>query len=340
MVRVINPVEDQEVVSTYLGLAIRDDVNTDAQMSRFMENIEEEVEFRALTLEEQRVMEDEQFASELAELFDLDESFIQGEGHEAALELIDLIADTSVEGQKEDLESILEGTIRDPQVTYASFEQFELKEKVDLLDEEFKERSTRKFKSLIKEQNDEIEPDESMGARTYSGKSDSMFDEIRENGHTNFTSGSSIFGNSSSGTRKETVDNTTTATTTVFDREKREKQLKNMYSHGAQSMRNMAFSGREKVKKKKKRNHFGKKRFSVKNVWGSVKEWFHSDESILLSKIGVMLCLETGMAIITKQHEFEGTGQMLAFLGMMLGVFYISREIRAEGFDPRKMSMV
>lgn len=340
MVRVVNSGVEQKERDPYLGIALRDAVNADIQMNKFLEDVEER-DYAPLSREEQLAMEDEIFARELAEMFELDPDSI-GEGHEDHIALIESIADQAYEGVVDTIEELTKtGQLKDPDVRRASIEEHTVGTKQALLDEEFEERSSKKFESLVKQRPIEgAHNEEPVHERMFQSKPDSLYDEIRENGHTDFTS-KSRSGYGAYETREEKVSSQyNSSTTTVFDREKREKQTKDMYSRGANSMRNMAFSGREKVKKKKKRNPYGKKRFSIKNVWKSTKEWFHSDEAVLLSKIGVMLCLETGMAIVTKQHEFEGTGQMLAFLAMMLGVFYISREIRAEGFDPRKVSMI
>lgn len=77
--------------------------------------------------------------------------------------------------------------------------------------------------------------------------------------------------------------------------------------------------------------------------WGSgkkswkrkIKSFFKSKKANVLLKTGMLMTLQLGMAMVGKKYKFEGAGQTAAFLGMMMGVFYLTRELAEDGFDPR-----
>ena len=80
----------------------------------------------------------------------------------------------------------------------------------------------------------------------------------------------------------------------------------------------------------------------VETGWGGKPSWkrkfknfFKSKKASILLKTGMLMTLQLGMAMIGKKYEFEGAGQMAMFLGMMMGVFYLTRELAEDGFDPR-----
>lgn len=63
--------------------------------------------------------------------------------------------------------------------------------------------------------------------------------------------------------------------------------------------------------------------------------FLRSKKAKILSKTALLMSLQLGMAVVGKKYEFQGMGQMVTFLGMMMGVFYLTRELVEDGFDPR-----
>lgn len=82
---------------------------------------------------------------------------------------------------------------------------------------------------------------------------------------------------------------------------------------------------------------FAAGKFRFKNLWGNVKKWFKTRQARVIVKFGIAITFEMAMAMLAGKREFEGNGQMLAYLGMIMGAFIISNELMKEGFDPRKV---
>lgn len=160
-------------------------------------------------------------------------------------------------------------------------------------------------------------------------------------------SGSTIIDSdySSSKTRTKTSSNTESTSFThgkpVANDEENQKRRAQLYEHGTKQMLDMIYNGPKKQKKEKERRRFGRKeKFSFKGLWKKTKAWFSSEEAAVMAKIGAMLCLQTGMAIMTKRLDFDNGLQAVTFIGMMLGVFYVGNEVRAEGFDFRRLNFM
>ena len=75
-------------------------------------------------------------------------------------------------------------------------------------------------------------------------------------------------------------------------------------------------------------------------MWSRTKEWFNSDEGTIMLKVGAFISLETALGIMTKKFEFDGALQAVSFIGMMLGVFAIGRELSVEGLNPKNYGLV
>lgn len=174
----------------------------------------------------------------------------------------------------------------------------------------------------------------SKKTETSSGyRSSSIFDESRS------TSSSS----SSNGFRSTKAKTETTGykkqESMDADYELRQEKRGKYQEMVSAKMLDVVYTGKEKKKvPRKNRMYGGKEKFSLKGLWNKTKEWFHSDEAVLGAKIGAMLCLQTAMAVTSKRLEFDGALQALTFVGMSLGVFFVGREVRSEGFDARRFA--
>lgn len=114
-----------------------------------------------------------------------------------------------------------------------------------------------------------------------------------------------------------------------------------LFALSSTQMMNLAMNGERKAKKKKEKSRFGgKEKFSFKSLWNKTKAWCSSKEAAVMGKICAALCLQTGMAMMTKRIEFDGKLQMLSFIGMSMGIFVVAREARAEGFDIRNLGFM
>jgi hypothetical protein len=131
------------------------------------------------------------------------------------------------------------------------------------------------------------------------------------------------------------------------------------YSGGGYTQPNKSASGDGKVKDPKRLNEDvgfiaskvqdvaaqkvnGWKEKAQETGWGGKPSWkrrirnfFRTKKARILLKTGMLMTLQLGMAIVGKKYEFEGMGQAAMFLGMMMGVFYLTRELVEDGFDPR-----
>jgi hypothetical protein len=209
--------------------------------------------------------------------------------------------------------------------------EFSINDKDPLLKQDFKEKSERIIQKLVLEEKQ----------KTESSSRSSIFDDAREETRRSSTVNDPWAGVSNSGTRTTTA--TTTTTVNPTDTAQRDKEYARNMADGANAMRNFVYNGPTKAKKKKvsQPHHFGgKKKFSLKGALSTVRNWLSSDEAVLLCKVGVALCLETALAVVTKQRSFDGPGQTLGYIGMMLGVFYIGSELKASGYDQRRLAMI
>lgn len=82
---------------------------------------------------------------------------------------------------------------------------------------------------------------------------------------------------------------------------------------------------------------FAGKKFRSKNLWHNVKSFLRTNKARAIVKFGIMISFEMMMAILAGKREFDGNGQMLAYLGMVMGAFIIGNELIKEGYDPRKI---
>lgn len=212
--------------------------------------------------------------------------------------------------------------------------EFEVNTDDPLLQTDYKEKSERIIKKLL------VDEDKKTESRSHS----SIFEEAKQES-ARFASSSSTdnsFGRSSTGTRTASAT-TTTTTHTVHNNEQREKEVHALYADGADRMRNLVANGPvwKAEKKQTQPHHFsGKKKFRFKNMVSAAKSWLSSNKADAIFKVGIAVCLETALAVITKQRSFDGPGQTLGYIGMMLGVFYIGSELRSIGYDQRRLAMI
>jgi hypothetical protein len=82
------------------------------------------------------------------------------------------------------------------------------------------------------------------------------------------------------------------------------------------------------------------KSWGKKGWWRRTKEFLGGKKGRIMIKFGALLALQLGMAVIGKKYSFDNLWQASGFLCMMLGTFFITKELHAEGFDPRGVGIL
>jgi hypothetical protein len=332
MARIIGN-ERKHTESSY-SLARMEDVDIDNLKRKYMENIKNgSLPSDERTVTEIQASEDAVKLTEFADFFELEgvdvdpmtdnplDAMVQISNmmEEGAQEL-DIVVQTQRENAIE--ENAAEGI--------EQIKEFAVNDGDPLLASDFKEKSERIIQKLVVEDKKKTESSTS-----------SVFEEARRESRSS-SANDDIFNTKTSGIRTTTATATTT-TQSASGNQQRDKEIHAMYADGSNAMRAFVYNGPVKPKKKKesKAHHFGgRKRFSFKNMVSTVKKWLHSEEASTLCKVGIAVCLETALAVITKQRSFDGAGQTFGYIGMMLGVFYIGSELRSIGYDQRRLAMI
>ena len=71
------------------------------------------------------------------------------------------------------------------------------------------------------------------------------------------------------------------------------------------------------------------------SLWERCKAFFSSPKFRIMAKLGAMLSLQLFMAKLAGKYEIKNGAQFIGVIGLMLGTFYMSKELQAEGFDMR-----
>lgn len=207
-------------------------------------------------------------------------------------------------------------------------ETFSVNEKDPFLEESFKQKSERMIKKMVlrKEQEEGRNPNDNSDSYTRTTKQYSTADPF---------GAKTYYGN----TRE------TKASTQTFDASG-DQQSKSCWAHAPdlsdKIKQTVVNGGRDWNDDNAKPIYYfgGKGKFKLKYFLAKTKNWFRSKKGRRTVKMGMALCLETALAVITHKMHFDGNGQALAFIGMMLGLFYISNELWAEGYDPRRIKLI
>lgn len=325
---------DREEVKTNYGLARREDVNYDDVKKRWMESADKiDLPRDPRTQEEIQMAEDMSEAAMFAEFFEFEGVEItESSGVDAMVimaEGIENVSQEEIQLANEIREKIIE---EDAAEKIEQVAEFVVNTDDPFLVNDFKEKCE---KVMQKWAIDDAKRDGTYDSTkdTTTSNSYSTVDPWNTMGSTNNTSSS----------RTATATSTKTTTTVFEGDDKRQQEIHQMYTNGRDNMLAFVHNGKQKEKKKKApdvRQYGGKRKFSIKNMWGATKRWFAGQDAKLLCKVGIALCMEMALGLITKKLSFDGPGQMLGYLGMMLGIFYIGSELRAEGFDMRRLAMV
>lgn len=103
------------------------------------------------------------------------------------------------------------------------------------------------------------------------------------------------------------------------------------FEHFSKSMQNAAHNHKNPPSK----HENGWAKYAKKTWWQKAKSVFTSPNFRIGVKLAAMLSLQLGMAVIGKKYEINGLGEGAAFVGCMIGVFFLSRELSKEGIDSR-----
>lgn len=69
--------------------------------------------------------------------------------------------------------------------------------------------------------------------------------------------------------------------------------------------------------------------------WERCKAFFSSQKFRVMAKLGAMLSLQLFMAKLAGKYDIKNGAQFIGVIGLMLGSFYMSKELQSEGFDMR-----
>ena len=128
------------------------------------------------------------------------------------------------------------------------------------------------------------------------------------------------------------------SSTTMREQRKARREFYNGAANDVKELtvrRNQAMAEKTHARIDKKRKGKRRQKLTLRSAFTSVKSWFGSHDAADLFKVGTLICMETALAILTGKHEFEGKGQLMAFLGLMTGLYYIGQKVVEIGFDPR-----
>lgn len=329
---------DKTETRTNFGIAIREDVNYDDVKKRWMENNDKlDLPRDPRTQDEIQAAEDFNSVASFAEFFSIDDiEIVEGNAVEVMEQIavgMEGIAQEDIQSANEQREKIIE---EDAAEKIEQVSQFVVNVDDPLLMNDFKDKSEKIIQNWSVEDSKRDGTYDAAKEESTSSRSNSY----ATNDPWNNMSSSS---NNSSGRTASVTSSKTTSIVSELDDEKRKQEVYQMYANGRDNM--LAFVHNGKIKDKPKKttpvNRFGgKKKFSPKNMWAATKRWFSGRDAQMLCKVGVALCFEMALGLITKKLNFDGPGQMVAYLGMMLGIFYIGSELRVEGFDMRRLAMV
>lgn len=77
-----------------------------------------------------------------------------------------------------------------------------------------------------------------------------------------------------------------------------------------------------------------------KSLLSRIKRFVRKPKFRVTAKVGMLMTLQLGMAMVGKKYEFEGTGQAAMFLAMMMGVFYLTKELQNDDFDVKSFGIL
>lgn len=87
-------------------------------------------------------------------------------------------------------------------------------------------------------------------------------------------------------------------------------------------------------------NAWASSRNGKRTLLGRVKRFMRKPKFRVTVKVGMLMTLQLGMAMVGKKYEFEGTGQAAMFLAMMMGVFYLTKELQNDDFDVKSFGIL
>lgn len=333
MARTITPNKPIEV-NPY-EIARVEDVNYDKMISGWLEKGgDTKPPEDPRSIEEIQAAEDLTSAISIIDFFELEDVNVI---EDDPLETMSQISAMMEEGAQEEFEQAKQqrnlNIEEDAAEKIEQVQEFIVNDDDPLLEKDYKEKSERLIQKItLKEERKE--------------RPESVFERAREESQS-FQTGTSSYNratsSASSGFRSATATTAKSEKTIVHDEEKRIQEKYELYSNGSARMKDLVYNG--SVIQEEKRavpvNKFGgKRKFRLRNIINSVKDWSRTKKAKVMWKVGAAVCIETALAMITKQQNFDGPMQLIGYIGMMLGVFYIGTSLRAEGFDMRRLSMI
>ena len=348
---IVNEAEGSKQIQTF-NLARVDDVSEDSLRKKFMKNVDEN---KVKSTEEIREETEEQEAIDAFEFLGLADfglsvddalSTIKGSTYteEREKEFEDTINNEEIKELKgllghyvEPDDGYLEEYKKDPYLQ-KRFEEWNksMKDQLDKITNRQKYRDKDAYYEAIDA--DDLVIDSGKGK-------ESVWDASKE--RKSYGSSSSGFAQRNNRTgysqREESFNDRKDSGKAAFTRTAEEqKRYQDMYADSATKMRSLALESAKEVprRKKKQQRFYSSKKWSFKGMWERTKGWFNSNEGALMLKVGAFLCMETALAIMTKKFQFDGALQAVSFIGMMMGVFAIGRELSTEGINIRNYGLL
>lgn len=329
---------DEGVVQSF-GLARMEDVNYDDMKKKWMESADK-IELPKDTRTQEEIQADNEFieAAKFVDFWGIEGVAIsETGGQEAMMEMaamIEAVNKEEIQYMNEIIEKVIE---EDAGEKIEQMTAFVTEEDDPLLEKRFEEAATKLIEKIFME---DIKREGTDDKR----EEDSTWKEDVKSFYTGGSSSSSKSDPwaSSSSSRTASSTSATTSTVTMDEMERRDKQNHMVMTKMRDNVLDMAVNAPKwKDEKKEKPIHYfgGKKKRNLKYYMASIKSWFRSKKGKATWKIGIALCMELALGVITKKIELEGPMQMLSYLGMSLGVFYVGSELYGEGYDMRRLRM-
>lgn len=341
MARVIS--KDVEKTDFQTGaLARLDDVSFEKMKQRYMEDVKSgKLPDDNRKPEEIQEEEDTKELAEFIDFFELDD-FEYDPNRDDPKTASDRLSEQLSESQRGILEtaiSQMETNIKeDAAQNIEQVEEFTVNDKDPFLAQEYKEKSERIIKNWALESEKESERETRTSTRA-------SYEEPSRT--STFNSGSGFAHKSqysNGGTRTTTGTVSNSQSSTVFNKTTDDERIRQQFGLGASKARDFAINSKFRDEEENFVSNAyrfgGKKKWGLRYMKDVTLSWMKTKKAKRLLKVAAAICLETSLAVMTKQFEFDGPTQLLSFVGMTLGIFYLTSELAKEGYDQRRLAFI
>jgi hypothetical protein len=319
-------------------LANLEDVSAEAFRKRFMEKVE-----NGTLPDDNRTVEEIQVEEDATELLGflswcgIDEE-VAGVDYNNPLESMSQISMQMAEGSKAALEIAASqrelNSEEDAAEKIKQVTEFTMNTDDPLLINEYKEKKEKIIQSLLAVSEKAERQKENEGSyRESASKDTSNRFQSKGSGYTYNFKNNGTSGSGSSSRERKIID--------IEDEDEKRRAYYDYLYQDVDMAKKFAHDGGYYAKNETPPDYkklFVGKKFRIKNLFTNIKKWFQTKQARVIVKFGIMVTFEMTMAVLAGKREFEGKGQMLAYLGMVMGAFVITNEMMKEGYDPRKFA--